>query len=69
MNKYHAFYIYAYGNESRYEAFDDEQEMLKLVKRANEPEPDVLRLLVVHGQLLEFEPALIVEAWRVKESR
>jgi hypothetical protein len=64
---YHAFYVWAYGNERKYECFADEASMLAMVKRANDPDDGVRDLKIVSGELLEFEPCQIVESWRIKE--
>jgi hypothetical protein len=66
--KYHAFYIWAYGYESRYECLDNEKDMLELVRKAREPDDNhgYRNLRIIYGDLLEFEPIEIVKSWKVK---
>ena len=54
----------------RHEAFDDLPKVLELVKEDTLPEGDgykVRGLKVIYGEQLEFEPATVVETYRVKE--
>jgi hypothetical protein len=63
---YHCFYTKSVGYEHKYEAFDREADVVALVKRADNPY-DICGLRVVYGELLEFEPATVVETYRIKE--
>jgi hypothetical protein len=64
--RYHCFYIEAVGLNAKYVCFDSEAEMLELVFKANSEWSGYRNLHVVYGRALEFEPAKVVEAWRVK---
>ena len=67
MKKFHAFYITAVGHEPQYMVLDKVDEVLALVKKANDPDYSNIRnLRVIWGQLLEFEPATVVETYRIK---
>ena len=64
-NEFHAFYKKAYGNDSVYLATEDETKIIELVKASHDG-GNVRDLRVVYGQLLEFEPAKVVETYRIK---
>jgi len=70
--RYHCFYIEPVGYDTKYVAHDKIEPVLALVKedeRGKDPADysNVRGLKVVFGHLLEFEPATVVETYRVKE--
>lgn len=65
--RFYAFYTYSVGNERRREEFDRAEDVLELVRKANEPDSPYLGLVVIAGQKLEFEPYEKITAWRVKQ--
>lgn len=66
-NRYYVFYTYAYGMQAEQKVIDDYAEMIALVKKAKEPESPYLGFTVIWGRKLEFEPATIVETWKIKQ--
>lgn len=62
--KYFAFWSTTYAQKR--EQFDDQKSLLEFVTKAK-ADPDSYRdFLVIHGTKCEFEPHLIVQAWRIK---
>ena len=65
--QYHIFGTEAVGRTPYYKCTDSEPEVLALVKTVHDGE-SIYGLRVVHGELLEFEPATVVETFRIKGS-
>ena len=64
--QYYIFGTNVYGGGLFYEATDDQQRVLKIVKDNHDHET-VYGLRVVYGTLLEFEPATVVKTYRIKD--
>lgn len=64
-NGYHIFGTKVFGRDSFYKFTDDEQELLAFVKENHDHET-VSGLRVVYGEILEFEPATVIETFRIK---
>lgn len=69
-DKFYVFYTWAYGYEHRRKIFDLEDDLIKFINKAKEEGDDspYRRLIVIRGQEVEFEPATVVETWRIKEN-
>jgi hypothetical protein len=64
---FHVFYTEAVGLRPVHKEFMDERELLAFVTTANDPDfSNVQNLRVVYGELLEFEPAKVIESYRIK---
>jgi|HubBroStandDraft_6_1064221.scaffolds.fasta_scaffold00056_69 hypothetical protein len=64
---YHAFWITRFGYKSMYKEVSHD-EALALVKESQSEEDgsNVTYLRIVFGQLMEWEPAKIIESYRFK---
>lgn len=67
MEKWFAFYTYAYGAKPDSKEFDTEQELLAFIKEALAPDSPFWKLRVIYGKEVEFEPHTYVESYRIKE--
>jgi len=67
-SKYFASYRNAYGNSHELKEFDKLDDVLALVKRADDEFQGIRQLVVIYGEQLEFEPCEIVKSYRIKES-
>ncbi len=74
MNKFYAFYVWPYGNEAKREEFNTAAEVEAFYKKAmdstsgsDEGMSDYRNLIIIYGEPVQFEPAKIVEAWRICE--
>lgn len=54
-----------YGNHPYYAASEDEKQVLAFVKE-NHDNPTIAGLKAVYGELLEFEPAEVIQSFRIK---
>lgn len=69
MNEtYHAFWINPYGMHPMYRDSVRLEPLLDLVKQSHAQDSEIRSLRIVYGVLLEFEPATVVETYRVKET-
>jgi hypothetical protein len=71
--QYHCFYIEPVGHIYKYAAHDRLEPVLALVKeneRGKDPNDysNVSGLRVIWGSALEFEPATVVETYRIKSA-
>lgn len=64
MKQYHAFWIEPVGMRRRYAAFASEADVCNLMLK-QQNEENVADLHVVYGELVRFEPATIVESFRI----
>jgi hypothetical protein len=64
-DRYFAFW--GYGSSASRKEFDRLADVLDLVKKAAENEYGYRDLVIIEGRKLEFEPAKVVEVWRVKD--
>lgn len=67
-NRYHVFYIWAYGMQKEAKVFDNLSDVLALVKEANQPESPYIDFTVIYGERLDFEPYQEITSWRIKEA-
>lgn len=74
--KYHYHYREPVGARYVFGSTESHDEMIELVRKANDVDEDgysrsnMANLTVIWGEQLEFEPATVVQTWRVKhESR
>jgi hypothetical protein len=70
--RYHCFYVEPVGHVRKYIAHDQIDPVLALVKeneRGKDPADysNVRDLRVILGQEVEFEPAKVVETYRIKQ--
>lgn len=69
-NQYHCFWVNPFGMDRQYKVFGDLEPVLDLVKE-NEKDADdfsrVRNLVVIYGERLDFEPAVVVQTFKVKE--
>lgn len=63
--KYHAFWINSYGNQMESKVSYDTAEIIAL--RLMVDRGDIGSLQVVYGVAIEFEPAKVVESYKIKE--
>jgi hypothetical protein len=68
MTKYFIFYRQAFGNGHVHLETSKLEDVLALVKKAENPDESGFReFVVIEGHKLEFEPHTVVETYRVKE--
>lgn len=63
--QYHATYLYS--REPRYLTTYDDNAIVALRKSADGEYPSITNLVVVYGVLIEFEPAKVVETYKIKD--
>lgn len=68
--QYHCCYVNEYGESMAYVVHDTIAPVLELVKQADpdpgDGYPKVCKLVVIHGEKVEFEPAVVVKTYKVK---
>lgn len=64
--KYYLFGMNTYGGAPYYEVTDDQTRVLQVIKE-NYDHETIYNLRVIYGTLLEFEPATVIETFRIKE--
>ena len=68
--QYHCFWINPHGMQREYKVFDDEAAVLELVKENEKPQDEyrnVNGLVVIYGVKVEFEPAVVVQSYKIKD--
>lgn len=66
--RYYCFWLGLSG-QFKYDSFDELEPVLELVKDNARQYTDVKSLHVVWGELLEFEPEIVVETYKIKETK
>lgn len=69
MEKFYVIYIRGVGGGGyRMDEFQDEESLLSFIKKVKEEGEELYRdVVVIYGSEVEFEPAKIVESWRIKK--
>ena len=67
MTRYYAFYSWAYGSESRREVFDSVEDVEAFYCKAMTPGSDYKDVIVICGDVCEFDPVKVVERWRLRD--
>lgn len=64
--RYHAFWVNPYGSKRERLSTHDLDKILQLRLRQDSEGSDVRDLVVIYGDVLEFEPVRIVDSYRIK---
>lgn len=73
VNKFYAFYTWAYNSQPKREDFATVDEVERFYKKVmdiagREGTNPYLGLSIVYGELCQFEPIEVVQVWRLKET-
>jgi len=65
--KFYVFYTYAYGMHPQQRVFEKKEELLAFIQEAMDDISAYRDLTVIYGKKLEFEPAVVIQSYKIKD--